>query len=388
MVGDHAFDIEAGVRAGALTMFLWNDADQPGPTAPVESDFVVKDLSEARRVMRCGLPLPLGKLPVKFLRENLALLGDEDASVLVGAGVGEDAAVVDVAGEEVLVLASDPVTLASDSIARYLVLANANDVAACGASPRWFLSTLMFPPGTSASEVRALMCDIRTMCAAWGLTLCGGHTEITQAVASPLAVGVAAGTALRSQVIDKKRMREGDRLLLTKGLAIEGTGLIAREFGGRLTRAGIPAAVVTECADFLDRISVLDDARIAVTFAGVSALHDVTEGGLATAVLELSAAGGCRLRVHMERIPVYPHTERLCEALGLDPLGLLGSGALLIACSPDDAGRLGEALRTAGIEATEIGEVVGAGQGVEALRNGLGVEWPEFDRDEMTRLKG
>jgi hydrogenase maturation factor len=189
-------------------------------------------------------------------------------------------------------------------------------------------------------------------------------------------------------VIDKKRMREGDRLLLTKGLAIEGTGLIAREFGGRLTRAGIPAAVVTECADFLDRISVLDDARIAVTFAGVSALHDVTEGGLATAVLELSAAGGCRLRVHMERIPVYPHTERLCEALGLDPLGLLGSGALLIACSPDDAGRLGEALKAAGIEATDIGEVVGAGQGVEALRNGIDVEWPEFDRDEMTRLKG
>jgi hydrogenase expression/formation protein HypE len=386
LIGDHAFDIEAGVQAGALTMLLQNEPNGAGDKGPPASDFVVTSLAEARQVIRYGLPLPLGKLPAEFLGERLAAFGGEGRSVLVGAAIGEDAAAVNVVGDDVLVLASDPVTLASDAMARCLVLANANDVAACGATPRWLLTTLLFPPGTSASEVSALICDIHAACADCGLVLCGGHTEITDVVSRPLAVGMAAGTAPASGLLDKRRIRQGDRLLLTKGLAIEGTGLIARDFGGRLAKAGIPAAEVAESAELLERMSILEEARIARTFAGVSALHDVTEGGVATAVSELGAAGGRRLRVHLDRIPIYRQTERICEALDLDPLGLLGSGALLITCAPAEAGQLREALRDAGIEVVEIGEVLDAGEGVEALRDGLPAEWPRFERDEMTRL--
>ena len=108
----------------------------------------------------------------------------------------------------------------------------------------------------------------------------------------------------------------------------------------------------------MERIGILEEASIARTFAGVTALHDVTEGGLATAVREMGAAGGRRLRLHLERIPVYPQTARLCAALGLDPLGLIGSGSLLVACSAADAGSLLEALTVAGIEAADIGRSV------------------------------
>lgn len=387
LIGDHAFDIEAGSRAGALTMFLRNHPTRGDKTAAAESDFVVSSLVQALEVVRYGLPLSAGKLPAALLEEGLAGIVREDPSVLVGAAVGEDAAAVDVTGAEVVVLASDPVTLASGAMARYLVLVNANDVAAGGASPRWLLSTLLFPRGTSASEVLAFMRDLQSACSACGLSLVGGHTEITDAVSRPVAVGTVAGVAQVSRLLDKRGMREGDLLLLTKGVAVEGTGLIAREFGSRLAKAGIPAAEVAECATFLERIAILEEAAIAREFSGVSALHDVTEGGLATAVRELGAAGGRRLRVHMERIPVYPQTRRVCDALGLAPLGLIGSGSLLIACSPADTEELSKSILAAGIEVAEIGEVLELGDGVEALSYGVQVEWPTFERDEVARLE-
>ena len=384
MIGDHDFDIEAGRRAGALTMFLRND---PHSNAPVpEADFVVDTLAEALQVVRYGLPLRAGKLPAEFLEESLSRIPVDDPTVLVGARIGEDAAVVDVSAGEVLVLSSDPITLAADSIARYTVLVNANDVATSGAEPQWLLSTLLFPLGSSASEVLAVTRDIERECAAGGMTLCGGHTEISDAVSRPLAVGTVAGIALKAQLLDKRRMRLGDRLLLTKGVAVEGTGLIAREFAPRLQAAGMTVEEVGKAGAFLERIGILEEARIARSFEGVTALHDVTEGGLAMAVRELGAAGGRRLRLPLESIPVYPLTRRVCAALGLDPLGLIGSGSLLITCSPGDAGPLSAAVREAGIEIADIGEVLEAGEGVEATQDGAPAEWPSFQRDEVSRL--
>ena len=384
VVGDYAFDIQAGKRAGALAMYLHNDTAEPfhGEGA----DFVVHSLAEALAVIRRGLPLPSGKLPADLLEEALSGLVVTDPGVLVGAAIGEDAAALDIRGEEVLVLASDPVTLAADSLARYAVLVNANDVAAGGATPRWLIATLLFPPGSTASEIIALTADIQAVCAENGISLVGGHTEITDAVSRPLVVGTMAGTARRGGLIDKRRMRQGDRILLTKAVAVEGTGLIAREFESRLLSAGMSAAEVAECATFLERIGVLEEARIARSFAGVSALHDVTEGGLATAVRELGAAGGRRLRLHLDRIPVYPQTARICALLGIDPFGLIGSGSLLIACAPAEAQALVEAITAAGIEVSDIGEVLEEGQGVEAFRHGAPAELPTFVRDEVSRL--
>jgi len=117
-------------------------------------------------------------------------------------------------------------------------------------------------------------------------------------------------------------------------------------------------------------------------------MHDVTEGGLAIAVRELGAAGGRRLRLHLDRIPVYPQTRRICAVFGLDPLGLIGSGSLLITCSPGEAGLLAKAISAAGIEVADIGEVLEEGDGIEAFRDGVPAAWPSFSRDEVSRLGG
>jgi hydrogenase expression/formation protein HypE len=384
VVGDYAFDIDAGKRAGALAMYLYNDPSEPfyGQGA----DFVVHSLAEAQAVIRRGLPLPTGKLPADLLEHALSGLVAADPSVLVGAAVGEDAAAIDIEAEEVLVLASDPVTLAADALSRYAVLVNANDVATSGATPRWLIVTLLFPPGSTASEIAVLVEGIQAVCADNGIALCGGHTEISDAVSSPLVVGTMAGTAKRAELIVKRRMGRGDRILLTKAIAVEGTGLIAREFAERLLAGGMTSAEVAASAAFLDRIGVLEEAQVARRFPGVTAMHDVTEGGLATAVRELGAAGCRRLRLHLDRIPIYPETARICGILDLDPLGLIGSGSLLITVAADEAGTLAVALAEVGIEVSDIGEVLEQGEGVEALRDGVPAILPRFERDEVSRL--
>ena len=148
------------------------------------------------------------------------------------------------------------------------------------------------------------------------------------------------------------------------------------------------AAEIDACSRFQSMISVLPEARIAWNVGGVSALHDVTEGGIATALAELSQAGGRGIRIRRDKLPVYPQTHRIADILGIDPLGLIGSGSLLICCRPDCADRLCSEMEKAGIMATDIGVVTGAGPGIDAVEKETPVVWPHFDVDEITRLFG
>ncbi len=198
--------------------------------------------------------------------------------------------------------------------------------------------------------------------------------------------GTMIGTLPRADLRDKRGVAEGDHVLLTKALAIEGTALLAGELRDRLRSLGMTDAQLETCRHLLERLSIVDEARIARGFAGVRALHDITEGGLATALEELSVACGHAITVHRETVPIYPETEHLCGLLGADPLGLIGSGSLLICCRPDESAALAAALRQAGIAATLIGAVGGPGTGVTALENGRAASWPHFVTDEAARL--
>jgi hydrogenase expression/formation protein HypE len=393
VLGDYLYDVQAGEAAGAVTALLVPAAAGDPTARPlppehwrVSPDFVLADLDELTHVLRMGVPLPMGKLPNDLLAGYLARLASDDPLLLVAPGVGEDLAAVDLAGEEVVVLKSDPITFATDAIGRYVVLVNANDVATSGATPRWLLTTWLFPEGSTASEILATLEELNDTCREWGITLAGGHTEITDAVTRPVVAGSLLGTVARDRLVHKRNLRSGDRLLLTKALAVEGTSVIAREFGGRLIELGMTAEEVERCATFLREVGVLEEAALAAAFGGVSAMHDVTEGGLATAAEELSIAGGHRLRVHLDRVPVHPETRRICHLLGLDPLGLLGSGSLLIAVRPEQAGALVTRLQAEGIGAVEIGEALEPGRGVEGVVDGSRVPWPRFAVDELARL--
>jgi HAD superfamily hydrolase (TIGR01509 family) len=384
MVGDYPMDTEAGNRAGAMTALLAN----PNRTDPAddESDYQIDHLNEIRNIVRMGLPLPGGKLPNDLLEKFLTQFGIEDPKVLVKPAVGEDTAAIDVREDEVMILKSDPITFASDAIAKYAVLVNANDVATSGAIPRWFLTALMFPVGTSAFIINQVMEELSDVCRSHHITLCGGHTEITDAVTRPVISGMMIGTVEKRRLIEKGNMRPGDQVLMTKAVAVEGTAIIAREFGDRLLSIGVPPADIKSCRSLLDQISILPEAAIVQSVNGVSAMHDVTEGGIATALEELSHAGGHRIRVDMERIPIYSETARICGLLKLDPLGLIGSGSLLICCRQYAGKKLVQKINAAGIAVSIIGEVREVGHGVEALRQHQPVPWPRFEADEITQL--
>lgn len=384
VISAHASEIEEARQKGALTIYL--NARLGSESKNVNANFKVEHIRDINNIVRMGLPLPAGKLPNELLGDFLNQFAFEDPSVLINAGVGEDIAAVDIESEEVLVLKSDPITFATDSIGQYAVLINANDIATSGANPRWFLATLFFPCGTTPSQIKEVFEELKQYGQHWGITLCGGHTEITEAVVRPIIAGMMAGTVIRSELIDKRRMETGDQVLLTKRVAVEGTAIIAREFGTRLKHKGISQNDIDRCRRFLDRISILTEAKIAAETPGTHAMHDITEGGLATALAELSKAGDHMIRVNLKQIPVYPETQKICDVLGINPLGLIGSGSLLICCSKADSQELMHRIDAAGIEISCIGDVMDKGRGIHAYEGKKEVHWPNFEVDEITKL--
>ena len=328
--------------------------------------------------------LPVGKLPAELLGRLIASYGSIDPTVVVGPGVGGDAAAIDL-GATTLVVKSDPITFASESPARYLVDVNANDLACLGAMPRWMMVTALLPAGTMESEVEAHFRELRDACVERGVSLVGGHTEVTTAVSRTILIGVLLGEA-RGALLRPGGARPGDVLLLTKAIAIEGTALLARELGDRI-RGLLDPAVVERAASLLadPGISVVPEAMAVLEAGGVSALHDPTEGGLATGIRELALAADCGATVERNAVPVLPETEAIAGALDLDPLGMLASGSLLIAAAPGAANRLISAGHGIGVPLTRIGEVTHSAGRFVLREAGVERELPLYESDEIAR---
>lgn len=330
--------------------------------------------------------LPAGKLPHHLLRAWLGRLSIEDPAVVVGPRVGEDAAVLDLGAPELLVVKTDPITFAAEQPGSYLVAVNANDLAAMGAEPRWLLVAALLPEGISAERAESLLEELRAACARAGITLVGGHTEMTVGLDRPILLGCMLGTVARDGLLTSAGVRPGDAIVLAGGVAIEGTAILAREYAQHLRGRGVPEAIVREAAGWLEKpgISVLPAARLLREVGGVHALHDPTEGGVTTALYELAEASGVVLRVRRSAIPVLRECRAICDALALDPLGLLASGALLAAMEPERAPQAVARLEQAGIPAAIVGRAEAGAGGVLEAETGSAL--PSFARDELARF--
>lgn len=338
-----------------------------------------------------GMPpqalLDAGKLPADLLARLLPT--GRRADVLLGPGIGLDAAVVEGTGDRLVVLASDPVTFAREDAAAWAVTVNANDVAVLGATPRYFLATLLLPPNrVPRSHVERLFADLRRRCDELGVALVGGHTEVTGGVERPIVVGTMFGLVERHRLVRGDGARPGDALLCTKTLPLEGLALLAQELADELAAAGIPEAVLARARGLLKQpgLLVLEDARIARDTAPVHAMHDPTEGGVATALHELAQASGVGLRVEAEWLPLHPDASGICAALGLDPLGVIASGALLIALDPGDVRAVAGALERAGIACARIGHCTAPEEGCLLVEGGHPRPLPRFEPDEVSRV--
>jgi len=332
--------------------------------------------------------LPIGKLPANLLQSLITRYAASDPRIIVGPGIGVDATVIEM-GDRCLVAKTDPVTFATNEIGWYSVHVNANDVACCGAIPKWYLATLLLPETSTTTElVESLFAQISAACREVGACLCGGHTEITHGLTRPIVVGQMLGEAPLDGYVAPGGARVGDALILTKAIAIEGTAVIAREKRRELQDV-LPESQWNRCADVLRSpgISIVPEARIAIDTGGVHALHDPTEGGLATGLWELAEAAGVGVLVYEESIPILAECEVLCRRYGLNPLGLIASGALLISAKREKSEDVIRQLQAAKIQATQIGEVVTREEGCRIRsRDGRIRPLPVFDRDEITKL--
>lgn len=330
---------------------------------------------------------PIGKLPMEELEFLLKKHRFPGQRVVIGPGIGKDAAVIDF-GQRYLVAKTDPITFVTDEIGYYAVNINANDVVCTGATPKWFLVTLLLPENlTQSDQVEAIFAQIKEACQALSIGLVGGHTEITMGIDRPIVVGQMLGEVEKEKLVKPERIEIGDLVILTKGIAIEGVSILAREKDRELTPV-FGTEFVTTARNFLHEpgISVYEDALLAAEIAPIHAFHDPTEGGLATGLYELARVGLVGIEIDRQRIPVLPEAEKLCNHFLIDPLGLIASGSLLIVTDPVDADKVVNHLRENEIPCEIIGEIISPERGVLLRQEGKTIPFPQFERDEITKI--
>jgi hydrogenase maturation factor len=330
--------------------------------------------------------LPVGKLPAGLLAEVVASAPINDPDIILGPGPGLDCAVIDV-GDDLLVLKSDPITFTTDEIGYYLVQVNANDIATTGAEPRWLLITLLLPENmTTPESVRQLTGEIFDACSKLNVSVIGGHTEVTLGIDRPIAVASMLGVVTRDRLVLPTGACPGDRILVTKGVPIEATAILAREYSESLVGAFSISDVKKAQGYLMDPgISVVRDSKIAMEAGTVSAMHDPTEGGIKNALWELADACRHTLVIDSTRIPILPLAGRICEHFKVDPLSAISSGALLITSPPGESIKISKSLINAGISCSDIGFVQAGKSMVYDSVDGGKVQLARPDQDEIAR---
>ena len=332
--------------------------------------------------------LPVGKLSPDLLESLFASYHIDDPTVIIGPKVGEDAAIIDL-GDSYLVAKTDPITFATDEIGWYLVCINGNDIATMGAEPRWLLVTLLLPEDKSTETlVKDIFSQILAACRHFNITLCGGHTEITHGLDRPIVVGQMLGRVEKSKLITSSGAQVGDDILLTKGIAVEATALIARERGDALLSRDYSPQYIARARQYLKDpgISVIKEAMTASRVGGVHTMHDPTEGGLGTGLHEIARCSRVGMIIWSENIHIFPECRDLCREFGIDPMGVIASGGLLIIADPSHSGKIMDALAHDDIRCSTIGRVVEEAEGLFFKAGSEKRPVPVFETDEITKI--
>jgi hydrogenase maturation factor len=328
--------------------------------------------------------LRAGKLPPDVLEPLLAGLANGPRTI-IGPAIGRDAAALDAGSDSIVVAASDPITFATEDAGWYAVHVNANDVACMGVRPAWFLATVLLPEGGADDLATRIFEQMTAACGDVGAHLVGGHTEVTAGIDRPIIAGTMLGTGTRERLITGEGIEPGDVILLLQPAAIEGTALLAVEAKDALRERGVADAVMERAARllFVPGISIVTAAHRLCAALRPRLLHDPTEGGIATAVEEMARAANATLCVDPGKIEILAETRIICDALGLDALGLLASGALLAIVPAAHADAAAAAARNVTISCKRLGSVEAGPPRVIMVPERRPL--PRYERDELAR---
>ncbi len=292
----------------------------------------------------------LGKVSPEELKKYVFnRIGAVNSDVQVGPAYGEDTAAIDI-GEQVLVINSDPIIYAADRIGTLGVNIVSNDIIASGAEPDWMTVTYLLP-NRDDNDLETISRQIDRTAKDLGIAVVGGHSEYVPEISRPFLALTCFG--LTENYISTGGVNPGDQLILTKGAAIEGTGIIATDFTGELQEK-LPAEILERGERRMEKLSVLPEGLLLRDYA--SAMHDPTEGGIIDGLLELAVASGMALEVDSDKIIVNSDTKKICSVMGVDPLRIFGSGALIASVKAAEAEEVLDLLRQESIPATVIGE--------------------------------
>jgi hydrogenase maturation factor len=313
----------------------------------------------------------------------------KDDRVIMGSSIGEDAAVIDM-GDNYLVAKTDPITFATDAIGYYAVNVNVNDIVCTGATPKWFQSTILLPKKlTDEDLIETIFKNIHDTCKSLGISVIGGHTEITSDLTRPIIVGSLLGEVEKDKLVLTSGAKAGDSIILTKGIFIEGTSIIAREKENMLKDKGYSVEFIEKCKDYLYNpgISVFKEALLSNDNFKINSMHDPTEGGLFCGIAEMAIASNTGMLIDEERINILPEPLELSKIFNLNPLNTISSGSLLIALEQKDSFELIKLLKKNNIYAEKIGCIVSKNNGL-ILKDKHGKKTPlkYSETDEITKI--
>ena len=331
--------------------------------------------------------LPLGKLPPELLDKILKKIPIFDDKVIVGPGTGLDCAVIDL-GDQCLVLKSDPISFTSENIGWYAVEINVNDIVTTGAEPKWMLLTTFLPENsTTPNDVEVIIDQLINATNKYGISIIGGHTEITCGINRPILSATMIGTVDKDKLITPRGVMNDDIIYLTKEIAIETIAILSNDFPEKI------GAILTDdelikAQSYLHNpgISVYKEARLIRDGFGVTAMHDPTEGGVAAALWELSIASNKSLIIDLDEIPVSDLVRKICDHFSINPLNSISSGALLFTVNPEFGDQIAAILKDNQVLVSKIGYVSGDGVGVMVNNKSELTYLVRPARDEITRV--
>lgn len=314
----------------------------------------------------------IGKFPLDLIEKIVyPKLGAKRAEVLVGPGHGRDNAIVRLGCNQVLVTTADPLSvipaLGLKDSAFISVHLLASDIVTCGFPPQFFIANLNLPPQMKNEEFEEYWSCINVECEKLGVAIIGGHTG--RYVGSDYTViggGVMMAVAPENEYIASNMSKPGDIIMMTKGVAIATTAILSRVFPETIEKT-FGASFLKRAKQYLQKFSVVDDALAAASVGlrnnGVTAMHDVTEGGLLGALYELSEASNIGLEVDLSAVVVTQEAKQLCELFKVSPYSTLSEGTLLLTVKPEKASAVQQALNLKGIKNAIIGKVTDTKQG-------------------------
>ena len=298
-----------------------------------------------------------GKVPPDLL-ESLVFnhLGGQDPDIILGPGIGQDASLIRV-GDNVIVASTDPITGSIEEVGWLAVHVNANDVATFGVPPRWFLTSIMLPSGCSEKEIGRIMSQIDDAASSLGISVAGGHTEITEGIEHAIVAGFMMGVTKEGEYVTSSGAQPGDRIILTKTIGIEGTAILASEGSAYLCKK-LDEETVRMARLLREQISVVTEGLLGFRTGHLTAMHDPTEGGISGGIHEICDASGVGFNIGRSKIPIHPSTEQICDVLKINVMELISSGCMVMTCRSDAVDEVISAIERKGIPATDIGEIL------------------------------